>query len=86
MTPTTLPAQPAPLAGTYVSVARPLETGSYTSTARDLRTIGSYVSTTGERDVTVGRYTRSERSTLAAVTRVVRTVTGSIHLSRAARA
>ena len=44
-----LPVQPAPLAGTYVSTARPVETGSYVSVARDQRTIGSYVSVSGAR-------------------------------------
>jgi len=86
MTSTTLPVQPAPLAGNYVSTARPAETGSYVSAPRDLRTIGSYVSVAGARDVTLGRYTRSARRQPSAVTRVVRTVTGSIRVSRTAQA
>ena len=81
-----LPVQPAPLAGNYVSTARPVETGSYVSVARDQRTIGSYVSVPGAREVTLGRYTRSARRQPSAVTRVVRTVTGSIQVSRTAQA
>ncbi|WP_460513912.1 hypothetical protein [Frigoribacterium salinisoli] len=86
MTSTTLPVQPAPLAGNYVSTVRPTGTGSYVSAPRDLRTIGSYVSVSGARDVTLGRYTRSARRQPSAVTRVVRTVTGSIRVSRTAQA
>lgn len=91
---TTSTAQLHPLGGQYVSridtgagagVGVGVGVGSYTgSSAHDATVIGSYVTTVAERNLAVGRYTRSERRGVSAWTTAVRTLTGSIVTHRAA--
>ncbi|MDY0891463.1 hypothetical protein [Frigoribacterium sp. CFBP9030] len=85
---TTSTAQLHPLGGQYVSridTGVGVGVGSYTgSSAHDATVIGSYVTTVAERNLAVGRYTRSERRGVSAWTTAVRTLTGSIVTYRTA--
>ncbi|MBD8704038.1 hypothetical protein [Frigoribacterium sp. CFBP 13712] len=85
---TTSTAQLHPLGGQYVSridTGAGVGVGSYTgSSAHDATMIGSYVTTVAERNLAVGRYTRSERRGVSAWTTAVRTLTGSIVTYRTA--